>query len=91
MLVKFDLLYPKHVLLKFKKSINRITIFWIFSPFGLVKRLFADLFFIKRGYFLSFFYKETVINRKRKSAILSQLTLLKNDFVGISKSFRLMV
>lgn len=86
MLAKYKLRFPKNLLLKWKKSIKNTMVFWIFSPFGLTKKILADLFFIKKKEILTLFF---FFNKKKKDLILTQLTLLKNTFIGISRYYRL--
>jgi ribosomal protein L6P/L9E len=88
MLVKKQILFPKHLLLNLKKSIQNIIVFWIYSPFGVIKKVLADLFFFKKGYYLTlFFFLKN--NRRGKDSALTQTTLLSNAFVGLSRKYRI--
>jgi ribosomal protein L6P/L9E len=88
MLVKKQIFLPKHLLLNLKKSIQNIIIFWIYSPFGVIKKVLSDLFFFKRGYYLTlfFFLKNSRLERE---SVLTQTTLLSNAFVGLSRKYRI--
>jgi ribosomal protein L6P/L9E len=88
MIVKKYLFLPKHLLLNLKKSIQNIIIFWIFSPFGVIKKVLSDLFFLQKGeqLILYFFLKQL---RSGKESVLTQTTLLSNVFVGISRKYRI--
>jgi hypothetical protein len=88
MLLKKQISFPKHLLLNLKKSIQNIIIFWIYSPFGVIKKVLSDLFFFKKGHYLTFFF---ILQNKRleKDSILTQTTLLSNAFVGLSRKYRI--
>jgi ribosomal protein L6P/L9E len=87
MLVKHKIFFPKYLLLNLKKSIQNIIVFWIYSPFGLVKKVLSDLFFFRRedNLTLYFFMK----NRRFGDSVLTQATLLSNAFIGISRRYRI--
>jgi ribosomal protein L6P/L9E len=88
MLVKRQISFPKHLLLNFKKSTQNITVFWIYSPFGVIKKVLSDLFFFDKGYYLSlFFFVEN--SRLARESVLTQTTLLHNAFIGISRRYRI--
>jgi len=88
MLVKKKIFLPKHLLLNLKKSIQNVLVFWIYSPFGLVKKSLSDLFFFSRGYYLTlfFFLKK---NQLDKDSARTQATLLSNLFIGVSRKYRI--
>jgi ribosomal protein L6P/L9E len=87
MIVKKQLFLPKHLLLHLKKSIKSTIIFWIYSPFGVIKKVLSDLFFLSRGEQLVFyFYLKT--QRLDRESVLTQTVLLSNAFIGISRKFR---
>jgi hypothetical protein len=88
MLVKKNVFLPKHLLLHLKKSIQNIIIFWIYSPFGVIKKALSDLFFLKRGEGLGlYFFLKT--RRLDREAVLTQTTLLSNAFVGVTRKYRI--
>jgi len=88
MLVKKQIFFPKHLLLNLKKSIQNIIVFWIYSPFGITKKVLSDLFFFEQGYYLTlfFFLKK---NQLERDSVLTQMTLLSNAFVGLSRKYRI--
>jgi hypothetical protein len=88
MLVKKQIFLPKHLLLNLKKSTQNIIVFWIYSPFGVIKKVLSDLFFFKRGDYLTLYF---VLKSKQmaQDAVLTQTTLLSNAFVGLSRKYRI--
>jgi ribosomal protein L6P/L9E len=87
MLIKKHLFLPKHLLIQLKKSIKSIIIFWVYSPFGVIKKMLSDLFFLKRQKDLVLFF--LLKRRRQHDSVLTQTTLLSNAFVGISRKFRI--
>jgi large subunit ribosomal protein L6 len=62
-------------------------IFWFFSPNGVIKKVLSDLYFFKKdATFLTFFFLPT---KKDKYNITTELCLLRNSFIGISRLFKL--
>jgi ribosomal protein L6P/L9E len=88
MLVKRQLSVPKHLLLNFKKSIQNTTVFWIYSPFGVIRKVMSDLFFFERGFYLTlYFYIKN--NKLSRDSVSTQTTLMRNSFIGISRFYRI--
>ena len=89
MFIKSKLSFPRHLIFRYKKSIKGIVVFWVFSPFGIIKKILSDLFYIKKTqYYLVFYFS---IKKRGVPSIKTQFTLLKNLFIGISRGYRLSV
>jgi ribosomal protein L6P/L9E len=88
MLVKKQIFFPKHILLNLKKSIQNTLVFWIYSPFGVIRKVLSDLFFFTKGYYLTlfFFLKKSRLNR---DSVVTQAALLSSAFIGISRKYRI--
>jgi ribosomal protein L6P/L9E len=88
MLVKKQIYFPKYLLLQLKKSTQNNIVFWIYSPFGVIKKVMSDLFFLTRGYYLTMYFsiKKNKLNRE---SVLTQITLLRNSLIGISRRYRI--
>jgi hypothetical protein len=89
MLVKHPIFFPTHLLLHLKKSIQNTIIFWIYSPFGVIKKVLSELFFLKREGNQLLFYFFVIKPKSGRDAVLTQTTLLSNIFVGLSRKYRI--
>ena len=89
MLVRKQLFLPPYLLINLKKSTQNILIFWVYSPFGLIKKTLSDLFFFTRGKSLTLFF--FLRKNLEKDSVLTQTTLLRNIFVGLSRKYRISI
>ena len=88
MIVKTDIFLPCHLLYKLKQSTRDCITLWIYSPFGILKKVVSDLFFFKKTsgcLTLYFVFQKRLLE---KAATLTQVTLLRNSFIGLSRKHR---